>query len=97
VKLMREGKGSVDFEEVMHLLGHSSLAVTQIYAATVLDDPKDKGAKGAVEALLPTQKRKRLAKPPKADQMPLEGASIESALAEIRRLQAEVERLKARS
>ena len=96
VKLMREGKGSVDFEEVMHLLGHSSLAVTQIYAATVLDDPKDKGAAGAVEALLPTQRRRRGARP-EAEQIGLEGASIESALAEIRRLRTEVEQLKARS
>lgn len=95
VQLMRDGNGSVDFEEVMHLLGHSSLAVTQIYATTILTDPEDKGAAAAVEALMPTGKPKRRRKAAPENQIPMEAANPETAAAEINRLRAELEQLKA--
>lgn len=93
VQMMREGKGSVDFEQVMNLLGHSSLAVTQIYLMTVLDDPEDKGAAAAVEALMPKGKRRRR-REPAPEQMPMEAADPATAAAEIARLRAEIEALK---
>lgn len=71
VQLMRDGKGTVDFEEIMHLLGHSSLSVTQIYATTILDDPVDTGAQAAAEELLPKGSRKRRKNQPPAEQKPL--------------------------
>jgi integrase len=54
---------AVDLLEVMTLLGHSSLAVTQIYAQRVLNDPEDPGGADAAEFLLPkgNRRRKRLA------------------------------------
>ena len=39
--------------QLMELLGHSSLAVTQIYSQTCLEDPEDPGGEAAAEALLP--------------------------------------------
>lgn len=51
------GRG-VDYMELMQLLGHSSLAVTQIYSQTVLEDPEDPGGDTAALALLPKGKRR---------------------------------------
>lgn len=51
----------VDYVEVMNLLGHSSLAVTQIYVAKVLTNPEDRGADGAAMALMPRWHRRRRA------------------------------------
>ncbi len=45
----REGAHPID---IMHLLQHSSLAVTQIYIDQVLDEPRDPGGRAAAEALL---------------------------------------------
>jgi len=59
VQQMKAGRGGVDYEEVMTLLGHSSLAVTQVYTQTVLDDPVDRGGQGAAEELLPKGKYRR--------------------------------------
>ncbi len=73
VQQMRRSRGGVDFEEVMNLLGHSSLAVTQIYASRVLDDPVDKGGQAAAEELLPKSKYRRRQKPA-GEQLPLQPA-----------------------
>jgi len=60
VEQMKAARKKVDLLEIMHLLGHSSLAVTQIYTDRVLDDPDDPGIKAAAMALMPTgQQRKR--------------------------------------
>lgn len=37
--------GAIDYEEIMNLLGHSNIAVTQIYIQTVLDDPESSTAR----------------------------------------------------
>jgi integrase/recombinase XerD len=59
VQLMKgQGKG-IDFEEIRNLLGHSSLAVTQVYTMTTLDDPVDVGGQAAAESLLPKGKVRR--------------------------------------
>ncbi|MFW6116668.1 MAG: tyrosine-type recombinase/integrase [bacterium] len=52
VEHMKES-GNVDYLEIMRLLEHSSIAVTQIYAERILEDPEDPGAQAAAEALLP--------------------------------------------
>jgi len=53
------GRG-VDYEELMLVLGHSSIAVTQIYTQTVLEDPKDPGAVDAAEQwMVETQRERR--------------------------------------
>jgi site-specific recombinase XerD len=52
VEHMKE-TGEVDYMEIMRLLEHSSVAVTQIYAERILEDPEDPGARSAAEALLP--------------------------------------------
>jgi integrase len=53
VQQMRDRLGGVDYEEIMQLLGHSSLAVTQIYVQHAIGDPVDAGGQAAAEALLP--------------------------------------------
>lgn len=70
VQQMKAGRGGVDYEEVMRLLGHSSLAVTQVYTQTVLDDPVDQGGQGAADELLPKGKYRRKKKPA-GEQLPL--------------------------
>jgi hypothetical protein len=50
---------AVDLLEVMTLLGHSSLAVTQIYSQRVLNDPEDPGGTDAAEFLLPKGPERR--------------------------------------
>ena len=55
--------GRVDLGEIRDLLGHSSLAVTDIYLRTVHEDPEDPGGQAAAEALLPRGKRRRQRKP----------------------------------
>lgn len=57
VEQMKTSGRGVDYIELMNLLGHSSLAVTQIYSQIVLEDPEDPGADAAAAALLPTQRR----------------------------------------
>jgi len=59
VQQMRAGGGGVDYMELMELLGHSSLAVTQIYSQQVLEEPEDPGGEAAAEALLPKGRRRR--------------------------------------
>jgi integrase len=59
VEQMKAGRGGVDYMELMALLGHSSLAVTQIYSQTCLEDPEDPGADAAAAALIPKGDRKR--------------------------------------
>lgn len=52
------GRG-VDYGEIMSLLGHSSLAVTQIYSTTILEDPEDAGGESAAQELMPKGARRR--------------------------------------
>jgi len=54
----QSGKG-IDYAEIMCLLGHSSLAVTQIYSTTLLEDPEDPGGQAAAMELLPKGGRRR--------------------------------------
>jgi hypothetical protein len=56
---MKETRGGVDYIELMQLLEHSSLSVTQIYSQEVLEDPEDPSGRDAAEALLPTQHPRR--------------------------------------
>lgn len=58
VQQMKAG-GGVDYMELMELLGHSSLAVTQVYSQTVLEQPEDPGGEAAAEALLPKGRRRK--------------------------------------
>jgi hypothetical protein len=62
----------VDYEEVMSLLGHSSLAVTQVYTQVVLDDPADQGGDAAAAELLPKGKKRRKKQPPQPAQLALD-------------------------
>jgi site-specific recombinase XerD len=63
-QMKRSGRGA-DYAEIMQLLGHSSLAVTQIYSVTVLEDPEDPGGEAAARALLMSKgKRGRKAQQP---------------------------------
>ena len=55
----QKANGGVDYVVLMQLLGHSSLAVTQIYSQEVLEEPEDPGGEAAARALLPTGKRRR--------------------------------------
>jgi len=48
----------IDLLELMHVLGHSSIAITQIYADTVADQPQDPGAAAAAAALHPVKELK---------------------------------------
>lgn len=66
-RMKETGKG-VDYEELMLVLGHSSIAVTQIYSQTVLEDPEDPGAADAAAQWMPSQRRRRKAKLPKPEQ-----------------------------
>jgi integrase len=59
VTKMKETGDGVDYVELMQLLEHSSLAVTQIYSEIVLEDPEDPSGRDAAEALLPTQHPRR--------------------------------------
>lgn len=63
VEQMKAAGRGVDYMEIMQLLGHSSLAVTQIYSQTCLEDPEDPGGKAAAAALLPTGDVRRRRKP----------------------------------
>lgn len=58
-----KSEGRVDYEEVMHLLGHSSLAVTQIYVESALTNPEDRGGQAAADELLPKGRVRRKKKP----------------------------------
>lgn len=68
VEQMKKSGRGVDYAEIMDLLGHSSLAVTQIYSTTVLEDPEDPGGEAAAMALLPKGKKRRQRKEPGAEQ-----------------------------
>ena len=68
VQQMKKSGRGVDYAEIMDLLGHSSLAVTQIYSTTVLEDPEDPGGEAAAMALLPKGKRRRRKREPVAEQ-----------------------------
>lgn len=70
VELMKAGGSGVDIMEVKDLLGHSNIAVTQIYSETVLEDPEDPGGDAAAEALLPKGARRRRKESP-GEQMEL--------------------------
>jgi site-specific recombinase XerD len=59
VEQMKARAGGVDYMELMQLLGHSSLAITQIYSQHILEDPEDPGGDAAADALLPTGPRRR--------------------------------------
>lgn len=59
VQQMREEGRPVDFEELMNLLGHSDISVTQIYVETVLDTPEDPGGDGVVEEVMRARKGAR--------------------------------------
>lgn len=69
---MRE-RGQIDLMEICNLLGHSSLAVTQIYLESAHTDPEDPGGNDAASALLPI-KHRRKRKPPPPEQLTLEEA-----------------------
>lgn len=56
---MMKQNGTVDLFEIMHLLGHKTVAITQIYVTEVLEDPLDRGARAAVEVFLPTLRPKK--------------------------------------
>jgi len=71
VDQMKNGRGGVDYMELMELLGHSSLAVTQIYSQQVLEDPEDPGGEAAAQELLPKGRRRRRKREPLAEQMTL--------------------------
>lgn len=68
VKQAKDAGRSPDYAELMDLLGHSSLAVTQIYSTTVLEDPEDPGGDAAAQALFPRSKRRKKAADPPAQQ-----------------------------
>lgn len=63
VELAKARGERIDLLELSRVLGHSSIAVTQIYADKVLEDPEDPGLAAAAAALRPGQRRRRLAKP----------------------------------
>jgi site-specific recombinase XerD len=48
----------IDLLELMHILGHRSIATTQIYADAVADQPQDPGAAAAAAALHPVKELK---------------------------------------
>lgn len=53
VRLMKGAGGGVDYMELRDLLGHSNLAVTQVYSERVLEDPVDPSGDAAAAALAP--------------------------------------------
>jgi len=59
VHQQKELRGGVDYIEIMRLLEHSSLAVTQIYSQQILEDPEDPGGRAAADALLPKRRRRQ--------------------------------------
>lgn len=63
VEQMKAGRGGVDYMEIMQLLGHSSLAVTQIYCQVCHEEPEDPGGSAAAEALLPKGEMRRRRRP----------------------------------
>jgi site-specific recombinase XerD len=75
VEQMKDG-GGVDYLELMQLLGHSSLSVTQIYSQNVLEDPEDPGGQAAADALMPKGPRRRR-RTPIAQQPALEGLEVQ--------------------
>lgn len=68
VQQQKEQRGGVDYIEIMHLLEHSSLAVTQIYSQQILEDPEDPGGRAAADALLPKGRRRRKKEVPAPEQ-----------------------------
>lgn len=86
---MKAGKGGVDYEQIMDLLGHSSLAVTQIYVHSVAMDPEDQGLDAAEQAFLPKGGKRRRAKRSAGEQLPLDPKERE--IAELRARLAELE------
>jgi len=51
--------GNADLLELSQFLGHSSVAVTQVYSQMVLDDPGDPSGDAAAAAFAPRKKQKR--------------------------------------
>lgn len=68
VEQMKEAGKPIDYQVIRGLAGHSSLAITDIYTRTVLEDPEDDGLQDAAAALLPSQSRRRRQKPPPPEQ-----------------------------
>lgn len=68
VKEMKK-TGKVDYEEIMDVLGHSNLAVTQVYVRSVAEDPADNGLAAAEDAWLPKGARRRRVKKSAGEQM----------------------------
>jgi len=63
VRQQKEQRGGVDYIEIMRLLEHSSLAVTQIYSQQILEDPEDPGGRAAADELLPKRRRRQKEEP----------------------------------
>lgn len=57
VRLMKRGAGGVDYMELRDLLGHSNLAVTQVYCERVAEDPIDPSGDAAAAVLVPEEGR----------------------------------------
>jgi len=55
VELAREGGRAVDLDELRTLLGHRSLAITEVYVRTVLADPEDPALADVARALRPNR------------------------------------------
>jgi hypothetical protein len=53
------------------VLGHSNLAITQVYVKTVAEEPEDPGLAAAEDAFLPKGGKRRRVKKPTTEQMPL--------------------------
>lgn len=70
VEQMKKSGAGVDYMELMHLLGHSSLAITQIYSQNVLEDPEDPGGEAAAGALLPRGPYRRRRRRDRAAEQP---------------------------
>jgi integrase len=51
IEQARAANQRIDLLELMNVLGHRSIAITQIYADTVADQPHDPGAAAAAAAL----------------------------------------------
>jgi integrase len=68
VQQMKEKGDDVDYVEVMHLAGHSTLAVTQIYIDEVCEEPRDEGGEAAAQKLMPKGKRRPRPTPPSPQQ-----------------------------
>ena len=86
---MKRKGGGVDYGEIMDLLGHSSLAITQVYVKSVGEDREDPGLAAAEAAFLPKGGKARRVKKPAGEQMALltpeqeEIARLKARLAEL--------------